>query len=86
MEHPPGEDQCPLAGARPYPLRASGIQPPIGVSAPVVGPEEGMVEIVILLLMLAVLLDIAALKWGVNSVDDTDSPEWERRQRWYGSH
>ncbi len=45
-----------------------------------------MVEIVILLLMLAVLLDIAALKWGVNSVDDIDSPEWERRQRWYGSH
>ncbi len=58
----------------------------IGVDAPVVGPEEGMVEIVILLLMLAVLLDIAALKWGVNSVDDIDSPEWERRQRWYGFH
>ena len=75
-----------LAGARPYPLRAPGTQPPIGVGAPVVGPEEGIVEIVILLLMLAVLLDIAALKWGVNSVDDIDSPEWERRQRWYGFH
>jgi hypothetical protein len=56
------------------------------IGAPVVGPEEGMVEIVILLIMLTGLLDIAALKWGVNSVDDIDSPEWERRQRWYGSH
>ncbi len=43
-------------------------------------------EIVILLIMLTVSLDIAALKWSVNSVDDIDSPEWERRQRWYGFH
>jgi hypothetical protein len=76
----------PPCGCQAYPLRAPGTQPPIGVGAPVVGPEEGMMEIVILLLMLAVLLDIAALKWGVNSVDDIDSPEWERRQRWYGFH
>ena len=57
-----------------------------GIDAPVVRLKEGMVEIVILLIMLAVLLDISALKWGVNSVDDIDSPEWERRQRWYGFH
>jgi hypothetical protein len=45
-----------------------------------------MMEFVIILIMLAVLLDITAFKWGVNSVDDAGSPEWERRQRWYGFH
>jgi hypothetical protein len=27
---------------------------------------------------------LAALRWGVSSVDGPDSPEWERRQHWYG--
>ncbi len=44
-----------------------------------------MMEIAVFIIMLLVL-DIAALLWGVNSVDDADSPEWERRQRWYGFH
>lgn len=42
-------------------------------------------EILIVLLML-VVLDIAAMRWGFNSIDNVDSPEWERRQRWYGFH
>ncbi len=42
-------------------------------------------EVAMFIIMLLVL-DIAALLWGVNSTDDADSPEWERRQRWYGFH
>jgi hypothetical protein len=42
-------------------------------------------EIASFLLMLLVLA-IAANQWGVDSRDDADSPEWERRQRWYGFH
>jgi hypothetical protein len=34
-------------------------------------------------LMLA-LLDLLALRWGVDSTDGPYSPEWERRQRWHG--
>ena len=33
-----------------------------------------------------IALDIAALRWGSESNDGIDSPEWERRQRWYGFH
>ena len=44
-----------------------------------------MMEILIVLIVL-VALDIAARYWGVNSIDSVDSPEWERRQRWYGFH
>ena len=40
-------------------------------------------EILVLLIML-VLLDIAAARWGINSIDGPDSPEWERRRNWYG--
>lgn len=42
-------------------------------------------EILIFLVML-LILDVAALQWGFNSVDGPDNPEWERRQRWYGFH
>lgn len=31
---------------------------------------------------LVVLFDIAALKWGADSRDDINSPEWERRVLW----
>ncbi len=30
------------------------------------------------------LLALAALRWGVDSRDPMDSPEWERRQAWFG--
>ena len=42
-------------------------------------------EILIVLVVL-VAFDIAAMRWGFNSIDSVDSPEWERRQRWYGFH
>ena len=40
------------------------------------------------IILLAALLafDIATLRWGCKSNDGIDSPEWERRQRWYGFH
>ena len=38
----------------------------------------------VLFIVALVLLDIAALRWGVDSTDGINSLEWERRQRWYG--
>jgi hypothetical protein len=29
-------------------------------------------------------LAIAALRWGVDSADGINNPEWERRRRWRG--
>jgi hypothetical protein len=34
---------------------------------------------VIVTIMLRIVLDIASLRWGVDSTDKIDSPEWERR-------
>jgi hypothetical protein len=42
-------------------------------------------EFLILLVML-VILDFAAVRWGTISLDGPDSPEWERRQHWYAFH
>jgi hypothetical protein len=33
-----------------------------------------------------IALDLAALRWGFDSSDGINSPEWERRQKWYGFH
>ena len=38
------------------------------------------------IVVLLVALDIAALRWGFDSSDGVNSPEWERRQRWFGFH
>jgi hypothetical protein len=45
--------------------------------------QEGMMEYLILLVGL-IALDILALRWGHNSTDSIDSPEWERRLRRLG--
>ncbi len=42
-------------------------------------------EFIILIVML-IAFDLAALRWGFKSNDDIDSPEWERRRSWYGFH
>ncbi len=42
-------------------------------------------EIIILLIIL-ILFDLAANRWGADSRDGIDSPEWERRQEWRGFH
>ncbi|MGZ3617845.1 MAG: hypothetical protein ACXWPS_15195 [Ktedonobacteraceae bacterium] len=39
-----------------------------------------------LFMLMLIELAIAANRWGVNSIVGPDSPEWERRQRWYGFH
>jgi hypothetical protein len=31
------------------------------------------------------LFALVALRWGADSRDKMDSPEWERRQAWFGS-
>ena len=38
------------------------------------------------LLIALIVIALAALRWGANSSDGVDSPEWEQRQRWYGFH
>ncbi len=37
-------------------------------------------------LVTLIALDLAALRWGFDSSDGVNSPEWERRQQWYGFH
>lgn len=45
-----------------------------------------MVEAFLILLIIVIALDIAALRWGVDSTEDVNSPEWERRQQWPAFH
>ncbi len=37
---------------------------------------------VIIVIALCIVLDVAALRWGVDSREAFDSPEWERRIHW----
>ncbi len=48
--------------------------------------ERNTVETIIILLIALAVFDVAALFWGVNSTDDVDSPEWERRRNWLAFH
>jgi hypothetical protein len=47
--------------------------------------EKKMVTLVFLLMAL-IVLTLSALRWGASSSDGVHSPEWERRQHWYGFH
>lgn len=38
-------------------------------------------ELLIIVLLTCIILDIAALLWGVDSTDRIDSPEWKRKHR-----
>ena len=40
--------------------------------------------LLLLLLVVLLALDLAALRWGIDSTDGIDSPEWERRRNWRG--
>jgi len=40
-------------------------------------------ELVIALLLIILVLDIVALRWGHDSRDSLESAEWERRKGWY---
>jgi len=33
-----------------------------------------------------VALDLAALRWGFDSTEDFNSPEWERKRLWNAFH
>lgn len=35
-----------------------------------------------LFLLAIIVLDVAALRWGVDSRDTLNSPEWEKRLQW----
>lgn len=39
-------------------------------------------EPIIWMVVLLVVLDLAAWRWGVDSNDGFDSPEWDRRRHW----
>jgi hypothetical protein len=38
----------------------------------------------LMITLLFLLFDLAAWLWGVDSRDDLNSPEWERRRAWRG--
>jgi hypothetical protein len=47
--------------------------------------EKNMITLCFLLIALMVL-GRAAYRWGANSSDGINSPEWKRRQDWLGFH
>ena len=40
----------------------------------------------LIMVALIILLDVVALRWGVDSCDDINDAEWERRTSWALSH
>ncbi len=44
---------------------------------------DGLLTLIIVVVLLAAF-DLAALRWGVDSTDGPDSPEWQARRRWRG--
>jgi hypothetical protein len=46
------------------------------------GPEGTMEMLLVVIGLLA--LGLAAHRWGVDSTDGPDSPEWARRRTWPG--
>jgi len=39
-------------------------------------------QILLVILIALIILDIAARRWGANSTEDFNSPEWDRRKEW----
>jgi hypothetical protein len=46
------------------------------------GLKEDTMETLLVFIMLVIALDIVALRWGFDSTEKIDSPEWERRATW----
>src|SRR5438128_540043 len=42
--------------------------------------KEIIMETLLIMITLFIILDIASLRWGFDSTDGTDSPEWLHRQ------
>ena len=49
----------------------------------VIYSKEGKMELVITLVLIIIVLDIVALRWGHDSRESLESAEWERRKGWY---
>ena len=47
--------------------------------------KEIIMETLLIVIMLFIVLDMASLRWGFDSTDRINSPEWKRRQEWGGS-
>ncbi len=43
-------------------------------------------ETLLIAILALVVLAIASIRWGVDSTDGINSPEWVRRQNWKGFH
>jgi hypothetical protein len=39
-------------------------------------------EIVLVILLAFIVIDLAAWRWGVDSTEDFNSREWNRRKNW----
>ncbi len=39
-------------------------------------------EMLLVIVIALIILDLAARRWGVNSTEDFNSPEWNRRKNW----
>ena len=48
--------------------------------------KESMMATFIVLLIMLVVLDLVALRWGFDSRDEVEGPEWERRRAWKAFH
>ena len=44
--------------------------------------EEDIMGVAIVAMVLLIVLDLAALRWGYDSRDGFQSPEWTRRRLW----
>jgi hypothetical protein len=42
--------------------------------------KEIIMETLLIVIMLFIVLDMASLRWGFDSTDRINSPEWKRRQ------
>jgi len=48
--------------------------------------KENVMLTMITLLVLLMVFDFTAMRWGFDSTDGINSLEWMRRQLWYGFH
>jgi hypothetical protein len=43
-------------------------------------------DAIFIVLVVVIALNVIAWKWGADSREPLDSPEWERRSRWTAFH
>ena len=48
--------------------------------------KEKRMTALLIIFILFILLDVAALRWGCDSRDDINNAEWTRRQAWLLAH